>query len=152
MDNVEGGPRFAAEVLDCRSNQNTKRRLQRLPPHCSLECFILAALPRLGVTQRLLGLLRSVMSIFDPSHAHNAAVLVVVAAPPGTEPSNLAGRKSDSEFQVERFVISDSGILLRFDCGEIVRMNPRTKGLVRSCMIQAIDTFEFPRPRNSPAV
>src|SRR5262249_34134918 len=120
--------------------------------HCGLECFILAALPLFPFPQRLLSLYALSNVDIDPGHAHNAAVLVVVTTAPGTKPSNLAGRKNDSEFQVERFVISDSGILLRFDCGEIVRMNPRTKGIVRSCMIQAIDTFEFPRPRNSPAV
>jgi hypothetical protein len=44
-------------------------------------------------------------------------------APPGTEPSNLARRKNDSEFQVERFVIADSGIALGFHRGEIIRMH-----------------------------
>src|SRR5262249_6639623 len=73
-------------------------------------------------------------------------------APPGTEPSNLVGRKNNSEFQVELFVIADSGIDLGFDRAEIVRMHPRTKGLVRSCMVQAEDIFEFPRPRSSPAL
>src|SRR5262249_18327789 len=137
---------------DCRPNQSTERRLQRLAAHCSLECFILAALPLFPFPQRLFGLYALGNVDIDPEHTHDAAVLVVMPAPPGTEPSNLVGRKNNSEFQVERFVIADSSIDLGFDRAEIVRMHPRTKGFVRSRMVQAEDIFEFPRPGSSPAL
>ena len=113
--NVEGGPRLAAKATDCASNQSTQRRLQRLAAHCGLECFILAALPRLAITQRLLSLNALGNVDIDSDDTHNAAVLVVLPASPGTEPSNLAGRKNDSEFQVERLMIPDSGIAVGFD-------------------------------------
>src|SRR5262245_48833945 len=100
MGNVEGGPRFASEATDCRANQSTERRWQRLAAHCGLECFILAALPRLSITQRLLNLYALANVDYGRDDTNNAAALVVMPAPPGIEPSNLAGRKNDSKFQV----------------------------------------------------
>src|SRR5262245_45841250 len=113
MGNVEGGPRIAAEATDCRSNQSAERRLQRLAVHCSLECFILAALPLF----RLFGKYALGNVDIVPDHTHDAAVLVVISLPPAGDPSNLAGWTNDSEVNVERFVVENTGIALEFRPG-----------------------------------
>src|SRR5262249_36857861 len=106
-------------------------------------------LPLFPFSQRLFCLYALGNVDIVPDHTHDATVLVVIPAPPGGEPSNLARRTHDSELYVELFVVADSGITLRFHCGEIVRMHPRPEVLVSFSgpSLHAIEFIEFRRPR-----